>query len=70
MYTHIFFLSPWNEKSSFVGKNQNETKRKRKEKEKNESDANGMLNVESQNRKKKVRVLTEYFLKKRRRARQ
>ena len=35
-----------------------ETKRKWKEMEKNESDANGMLNVESQNRKKKAELLT------------
>ena len=48
-------------KVEFLWKNQNKTKRKRKEKEKNESDANRMLNVESQNGKKKVKLLTEFF---------
>ena len=55
----IFFLSPWNKKSSFVFsfhfvQIRNKTSRKRKEKEKNESDTKRLLNdVECSNMKRK-----------------
>ena len=55
----IFFLSPWNKKSSFVFsfhfvQIRNKTSRKRKEKENNESDTKRLLNdVECSNMKRK-----------------
>ena len=59
IYTQIF--SSLHEMKSRVSLAKTETKRKWKEMEKNESDANGMLNVESQNRKKRAELLTEFF---------